>query len=121
MGNWKENLVYPDYGFQKEAGKTIANIGPTIAKLFDVPFQGLPPVNQHFIDELRNAGPIDRVVLIILDAMGANLMDDHPQVQALADRATAKETITSVFPSTTVNALSSIWTGHSPGQHGLVG
>lgn len=121
MSNWKDRLIYPDYGVGKSHGTTIANIGPTIAKLLDRPFDGLPPLPDACYHPLLEAGPVERVVVILLDAMGQNLIDDHPQIQEMGKRAAVKETITSVFPSTTVNALSSIWTGHTPGQHGLVG
>ncbi len=121
MQSWSKNLVYPDYGFGKAAGSTIGNIGATIAKLLDRPFSGLPSLSSSAIDPLKVTGSVERVVLIILDAMGQNLIDDHPQIQQVGQKAVVKETITSVFPSTTVNALSAIWTGHAPGQHGLVG
>ena len=121
MANWHDRLVYPNYGAGEAHGSTIANIGHTIAKLIDLPFVGLPPLSGAAIDPLKQAGPVERVVLIILDAMGSNLMDDDPQISGMIDRANVHEQITSVFPSTTVNALSSIWTGHAPGQHGLVG
>ena len=121
MSNWKEKLVYPKYGAGESFGTTIANIGPTIARLLDLPFDGLPPLPKECYSPLLDSGPVERVVVILLDAMGQNLIDDHPQIQEMGKRAAVKETITSVFPSTTVNAISSIWTGHAPGQHGLVG
>lgn len=121
MPNWKEELIYPDYGLRKSQGSTIANIGPTIANLLDRPFDGLPPLPEACYRPLLERGPIERVVFILIDAMGQNLIDDNEQIQEMAKQAIVKETITSVFPSTTVNALSSIWTGHAPGQHGLVG
>ncbi|MFT5196630.1 MAG: hypothetical protein ACI85U_003666 [Candidatus Promineifilaceae bacterium] len=121
MTNWKNKLVYPEYGSGQSHGTTIANIAPTMAALLDRPFVGLPPLPEACYRPLQAAGPVERVVFILLDAMGQNLIDDHPQIQEMGKRAVVKETITSVFPSTTVNALSSIWTGHAPGQHGLVG
>ena len=121
MKNWKDRLVFPQYGVGQAEGSTIGNIGPTIAKLLDRPFEGLPPLPSACYEPLLAAGPVKRVVLILLDAMGQNLIGDEPQISEMGKRAAVKETITSVFPSTTVNALSSIWTGHAPGQHGLVG
>ncbi|MEM8859822.1 MAG: alkaline phosphatase family protein, partial [Chloroflexota bacterium] len=119
--NWKSQLVYPEYGVNGQSGRSIGNIGGTIAKLLGIPFQGLPALPETFLQPLLAKGKVDRVVLIIVDAMGQNLFDDHPLLTDLAARAAVTETITSVFPSTTVNALSSIWTGHAPAQHGLVG
>lgn len=119
--NWKNGLVYPDYGDGERPGRTIANIGSTIAKLFDISFTGLPPLPKGHFRPLLDQGPVERVVLIVIDAMGKNLLTDDPLLNSINKQAVVSETITSVFPSTTVNALSSIWTGHAPAQHGLVG
>lgn len=119
--DWKKSLVYPDYGEIDRPGSTIANIGATIAKLFDVPFDGLSPLPDSCYHSILDEGPIERVVLIIIDAMGQNLFTKDPWLDDFSQEAHVAETITSVFPSTTVNALSSIWTGHAPSQHGLVG
>jgi len=121
MQNWKDKLIYPDYGLGKASGSTIANIGPTIANMLGLPFDGLPSLPEACYQPLLERGPVERVVFILLDAMGQNLIDGNAHIQEMAKRAVVKETITSVFPSTTVNALSSVWTGHTPGEHGLVG
>ena len=60
--------------------------------------------------------------MLLVDAFGHNLVRERADsVQPLLQRALVNERLTSVFPSTTVNALSSLWTGAAPGQHGLVG
>lgn len=120
---WSDHYVYPNYGESSTYGTTIANIPATIGKLFDVGFNGLPPLPQRCWEPLLAKGPISRVVLFIVDAMGHHFTapgERSPLWDELAQRAHVSEKITSVFPSTTVNALSTIWTGHTPGQHGLV-
>lgn len=97
---------------------TIASIPATIAALLDVPFVGLPPLPKPLWQPLGN--DIRRVVVITLDALGQNLVEkeaDHlePYLSETAVRAQ----LTSIFPSTTVAALSSMWTGSAPSQHGL--
>ncbi|MCL4867432.1 MAG: alkaline phosphatase family protein [Anaerolineae bacterium] len=107
-------FVWPDY-----AGGSIANVAPTAAALLSIPFIGLPPLRDHYWHPL--AGDIRRVVIFIIDALGWNLIEqEQTALSSLLQRAVVKDKITSVFPSTTVNALSSIWTGVGPGQHGLV-
>lgn len=60
------------------------------------------------------------VVLLVLDGLGWELLETHradlPELAALAGGP-----ITTVAPSTTATALTSITTGVAPGQHGLLG
>lgn len=110
-------LVVPDYG-----QNTIANVPATIAALFGISSPGLPPLRKALWGPLLDEGDVRNVVLILIDGMGSNLIRQcEEDVGWLAREAALKGQITSVFPSTTVNALSSLWTGAAPGQHGLVG
>ena len=121
-----KELIIPDYGSAERPGHTIANLPATVARLMQRPFAGLPALPETHWEPLLAKGEIERVVILILDAMGRTFWE--PSLAAvqngvrgrLLGRATVAEEITSVFPSTTVNCLSSIWTGHPPGQHGLV-
>ena len=60
------------------------------------------------------------VVLLVLDGLGAEQLAARPRVApTLAELTHA--TITTVAPSTTATALTSISTGVPPGEHGIVG
>jgi predicted AlkP superfamily pyrophosphatase or phosphodiesterase len=64
-------------------------------------------------------------VLLVLDAMGyfqlgRYLAEEHSIFSELADRGLLVP-ITSVFPSTTVSALTTLWTGRTPMGHGFLG
>lgn len=108
-------FVTPDY-----AGGTIANIPATVAALLQVPFDGLPPLRRSAWQALQDT--VERVVVILIDAFGWNLLEaERPFLQPFLQQAAVVEQITSIFPSTTVAALSSLWTGTAPAQHGLVG
>ena len=109
-----DEFVYPDYD-----GGTIANIPSTVAALLGAPFTGLPPLKKRFWQPL--VGDVQRVVILIVDALGVNTLSMVPDLQPLRVRAAVDQCICSVFPSTTVAALSSIWTGLAPVQHGMVG
>ncbi len=121
------NLIAPDY-----TNNTIANIPATIAALFGAalfgaapsgdPGPGLPPLRPSLWQPLLDSGEVSRVVLVLVDGMGQNLIQHLATDTAwLANEAHVADQITSLFPSTTVNALSSLWTGAGPAQHGLVG
>ncbi|WP_460795549.1 alkaline phosphatase family protein [Microbacterium sp. GXF0217] len=61
-------------------------------------------------------------VLVIVDGLGAIDLRAHAgHARHLAGRMAKRDTATSVFPSTTAAALTSILTGAWPGEHGLVG
>jgi hypothetical protein len=66
----------------------------------------------------------DRILLIILDGLGytrwADLAEQHSEIAALASGGLAIP-ITTVFPSTTVSALTTYSTGLPPGAHGMLG
>ncbi|MCO5187351.1 MAG: alkaline phosphatase family protein [Anaerolineae bacterium] len=110
-----DEFVLPDY-----TGNTIGNIPATVAALLNIPFTGLPPLRDVLWRPL--AGDVRRVIVILLDSMGANILDqEQERMRFFTDEAAVFGRITSVFPSTTVNALSSVWTGAAPAQHGLLG
>lgn len=107
-------FVLPDYD-----GTTIANMPATVAQWFDVPFAGLPPMPRSHWKPVD--GGVKRVVVLLIDALGWNLINLLRDEIACLNSAEICQPITSVFPSTTANALSSVWTGTAPAQHGLVG
>ena len=112
---FSDEFSWPDY-----AGGTIANVPATAASLLNVPFQGLPPLPAA--QGQPSAPGIKRVVLFVIDAWGWNLLcRDRAELEQWVEKADIATQISSIFPSTTVAALSSLWTGSSPAQHGLVG
>ena len=97
--------VLPDY-----AGACIANIVPA---LLDGTVEAPPwlPIA---------AFEADQVVLLVLDGLGWDQLQERRHV-APTLAGLAGGPITSVLPSTTATALTSIVTGLTPGQHGVVG
>jgi len=96
--------VLPDYG-----GACIASIVPALLHR-DRPADWLPAAARR----------ARQVVLLVLDGLGWEQLQDRaalaPTLTAMAGRA-----ITSVAPSTTATALTSIATGRPPAEHGIVG
>lgn len=60
------------------------------------------------------------VVVLVVDGLGWDAIQTHPDTLARI-RALEGDKVTSVAPSTTAAALTSISTGLAPSQHGLVG
>jgi hypothetical protein len=97
---------------------TIANVPATVAGWLGVDFAGLPRLGGAYGGNER----AKRVVLLVVDALGQNLRERYEELFApLVATAVYQHTLTSVFPSTTVNALTCLWTGVAPATHGLVG
>lgn len=113
--NMPNEFVVPEY-----LDGSIANVPGTVAALLNVPFEGLPPLREDVWRPLGDG--VRRVVTIVIDALGWNLLEkEGATFEPLLAQATAVSQLTSIFPSTTVSALSSLWTGVAPIQHGLVG
>jgi len=112
-------FVLPHYG-----GLSIANLGATMAGLLGMELEGAEPSVQKDIWS-DFAGEVRTVVVVLLDGVGylhlrPLLEDEHTPFGRLASRGRYAP-LTSVFPSTTMTALTSLWTGRTPGDHGFLG
>jgi hypothetical protein len=101
---------------------SIANLPASVAALFGLDLPGaLPPLPRELWSEWVPG--LRRVVLVIVDGLGYRLLQrqwNAGEGQALARIAAAGGLVplTSVFPSTTDAALTSLHTGVAPATHG---
>lgn len=108
-----EDFVYPDYG-----RFSLAELPPTIEALLGVQTRRptLPPALWR-----AHAGA-RRVLCLLVDGFGLDQFFDHraglPLLRRIED-AGVVHTLTSVFPSTTPAALTTLHTGLTPQEHGL--
>jgi len=101
----------PDY-----AGACVTNLVPSLLGP-----RGTDDLPVFFPDAVRGAR---QVVLLVVDGLGwhqlrQRVADDRSVAPTLA--AMQGGSITTIAPTTTVTALTSITTGATPGEHGLVG
>ncbi len=100
---------------------SIANIPETVAKILNV--RATRPIND---EQLSKYSDSENVVLLLLDGFGSAQLkfarENHgiPSFDRLFSKADHIP-ITSVFPSTTSSAMSSLHTGLTPQEHGVVG
>jgi len=112
-----EGWVMPDY-----SGLSIANLPATISTLMGSPLpDALPPLPDRLWTGWTPG--LRRVVLIVVDALGYTLLQKmlaQGDGRALLDLSEAGclVPLTSVFPSTTNAALTSLQTGQAPARHG---
>lgn len=75
------------------------------------------------IDATWLPGPVQdakSVVVLVIDGLGFDALDSHADALGQV-RALEGSRVTTVVPSTTASALTSITTGLAPSEHGLVG
>src|SRR5882672_7040140 len=100
-----DDPLLPDY-----SGACIANLVPALLEPSPEPVAWVP-------EGVQDA---EQVVLLVLDGLGWDQLteraDKAPTLSGLRGGP-----ICSVVPSTTATALTSIATGLTPGQHGVVG
>jgi predicted AlkP superfamily pyrophosphatase or phosphodiesterase len=100
-----DHPVIPDY-----RGACISNVVPAL----------LEPVGPTPAWLPTCAAEADQVVLLVLDGLGWDQLQDRRHLAPTLG-AMAGGPISSVVPSTTATALTSIATGVPPGEHGVVG
>src|SRR5439155_26815975 len=66
--------------------------------------------------------PCARACVLVIDGLGFEQVRSHArQAPFLASLLASSRPLSSGFPSSTAVGLSSIWTGRTPGEHGIVG
>jgi len=111
-------FVLPDYG-----GGSIANLPAQVAAWLGAEPIGLGPLRADWLRGL--GGPVTRVVMVLVDALGYQrfrpLLEQPGTAWHWLQQRGLLAPLTSVFPSTTTAALTSLSTGLPPGQHGMLG
>lgn len=103
--------MFPDYQ------KSILSITSSVAAFFGAktPY---PPLKQ--VTDALNEKDTKNVVLLLFDGMGENLLKRHLPEDAFL-RKHDFGPISTVYPSTTTAATTSLWTGIAPGEHAWLG
>ncbi|WP_030920181.1 alkaline phosphatase family protein [Streptosporangium amethystogenes] len=71
-------------------------------------------------DNPLGLAPAERVLLFLVDGMGAELLRAHPETAPFMS-AMLGRVLTAGFPATTVTSLATLGTGLPPGEHGMLG
>lgn len=98
-------LVIPDY-----EGACVCNVAPALLDDLDNLPSWFP----------SSAAGADQVVMLVADGLGWNQLQDRLSITRTMARMEGVP-ITTVAPTTTATALTSLTTGRPPGEHGVVG
>ncbi len=116
-----QQFVYPNY-----AGYSILNIPSTICHLFGIPGLGAAPLSKELTTQIKGLGEIRKIILVVVDALALHRLQrwmkdgTAPVWLRLAEQGLLSP-LTSIVPSTTSAALTSLWTGRSPTEHAITG
>lgn len=113
------DFVYPNY-----SGQSILNLPNSVCGLLGAPAFGAPPLRAEILSRL--GGPYQRVIFLLVDALAFRRLHTWLQEPEFAVWKQLAEVgllapLSSVSPSTTCAALTSLWTGRPPAEHGVVG
>jgi hypothetical protein len=125
-----DDLIYPYYADSAGFGRSIYNLPTSICRLLGVPPLGqaapLPP--ELFAPLQGDPSAPQRLILILMDALALRRLQrwlDSTDPALAGWRRLTQDGIlaplTSITPSTTSAALTTLWSGLSPAAHGVVG
>jgi hypothetical protein len=119
--SWENELIYPYYD-----GLSLRNIPHTVAAALDAPLPDSAPLLDTVWQSKKPEA--ERVIVFLMDGMGYKhlnmLMETDAELrEAVAEIGGGRMPIplSSVAPSTTMVALTSLWTGGTPGETGMLG
>jgi hypothetical protein len=114
-----EGFVYPDY-----SGHSVLNVPTSVCQWLGVPALGVDPLESTALTDLAQGSR--HIVLVLMDALALHRLRGWikegitPLWGSLAEEGVLLP-LTSITPSTTSAALTSLWTGCSPAVHGTIG
>jgi Type I phosphodiesterase / nucleotide pyrophosphatase len=123
--NLGDGFIYPDYN-----GGSILNIPDSLCQLFGIPELSGKPLRIEILSPLLDSEPVRRVILVLMDALSFHRLQRWTQGHGLGETAPVWQQIahdglltplTSIVPSTTSAAITSLWTGRGAAEHGVAG
>lgn len=111
-------FLLPNY-----AGYSLLNLPESMCQAFGLPSLGVQPLAPEYLDELLPG--IQRVLILVVDGLGLlrfrQILENRKTIWSTRLGDARLSPLTSVSPSTTSAALTTLWTGASPAQHSILG
>jgi hypothetical protein len=111
-------MIHPYY-----SGRSVLNLPSSLNKWFNVADLAHPPLDLPELDAIGQG--INQVIVLLIDAVSLQrfktwiIKTDHDFLSRMSEALLFP--LTSVVPSTTCAVLSTLWTGQSPSEHGILG
>jgi hypothetical protein len=104
-------------------GLSILNLPSSICAWLGAPGLSHPALDLPTLSELARG--VDQVIAVLVDALSLHRFQEwltaRPNQEGRLLEDGLLTTLTSVVPSTTSAALTTLWTGRSPAEHGILG
>lgn len=121
--DFNQDFVFPNYG-----GYSVANLPASIFSWLGSTLDSSSPLSSELTTPLT--GQYEQVILLLVDSLGLTLFNrllmriveqgKNSLWYPLLDSSLVG-ILSSTTPSTTATALTSLWTGKEPGEHGVIG
>lgn len=120
--NIGDGLIFPRYD-----GYSICNLPSSICNWLGIPGIGNASLNPIYHSELKKE--YQHVVLMVMDGLGINTLEKIFQLEEYKNNFPHLHNVlehsilapmTSVVPSTTAAALTTLWTGRTPAEHNIL-
>lgn len=118
------DFIYPYY-----RGYNLSNLPASVCRWLEAPAPAGQPLSETLMGAI--GGPFRHVILLVVDGLGLDLFlrlaeprSEHAGSQTVWQRLLPDgllAPLTSVSPSTTSAALTTLWTGQTPVEHGVIG
>jgi hypothetical protein len=115
--------IYPDYN-----GLSLLNLPSGICRCLGAPDFAAPPLSSDILGQIEGAeqGAIQRVIVVLMDALGFHTFQRWRELEKSFVWNSLIENgflgaLTSIVPSTTASALTSLWSGRSTAEHSIAG
>lgn len=111
-----ENTIHPYYD-----GYSLVNLPGSICTLFNLPPFGARPLGHSILSNLNQ--DYEHVIFLLVDGLRLNFFREYLNREPWASFAQNGliAPLTSITPSTTSAALTTLWTGAHPSEHGILG
>jgi len=110
--------IHPAY-----SGRSLLNLPSTLCGWFNTPELAHPPLDLKELDKL--AQEIRQVIVVLIDAVSHRRFQRWMELTNKELQSTLEDALlfplTRVVPSTTCSVLTTLWTGRSPAEHGILG
>lgn len=108
-----EDVILPQY-----QGRSIVNLPDSICQWFGIPTFGMGPLENDLTSHANHS--FQQVVVVIIDAVSFRHFQTWTSETSTLPEGNLSP-ITSISPSTTCAAMTSLWTGQPACRHGIAG